>query len=94
MEIIFASSAMADLDDIRDYYLKEGVEHIGLKFQASIIKDIEQLTDHPDMGRVVPEFNDKNIRELIRPPFRIVYLSGLKTIHIVRVWRAERLLVL
>ena len=40
----------------------------------------------------MPEFNEKNIRELIHPPFRIVYLNEERTIHVIRVWRSERLL--
>jgi len=41
---------------------------------------------------MVPEFNEKNIRELIHPPFRIVYLNEERIIHVIRVWRSERLL--
>lgn len=40
----------------------------------------------------MPEFNEKNIRELIHSPFRIVYLKEEKIIHVIRVWRSERLL--
>ena len=29
--------------------------------------------DHPLMGRIVPEFDAVNIRELIVPPYRVVY---------------------
>jgi toxin ParE1/3/4 len=47
---------------------------------------------HPDIGRVVPEFNDELIRELIHSPFRIVYLRERKSINMIRVWRSERLL--
>ncbi len=45
-----------------------------------------------EIGRKVPEFNEKNIRELILPPFRIVYLKEEKAINIIRIWRSERLL--
>jgi len=41
---------------------------------------------------VVPEFDQPFLRELIHPPFRIVYRRDPKRVRIVRVWRSERLL--
>ena len=29
----------------------------------------------PEIGRVIPEFNEKDIRELIHPPFRVVFFE-------------------
>ena len=46
------------------------------------------------MGRIVPEFEQPFLRELIHPPFRIVYRRDPKHVRIVRAWRSERLLVL
>jgi len=53
---------------------------------------VEDLKDHPDFGRIVPEFGSPALRELIHPPFRIVYRRGGKRVQVVRVWRTERLL--
>jgi len=66
--------------------------HVGNDFVNNIISHIESLKENPDIGRKVPEFNESNIRELIHVPFRIVYLREVKLIHVVRVWRSERLL--
>ncbi|MDD5524247.1 MAG: type II toxin-antitoxin system RelE/ParE family toxin, partial [Smithella sp.] len=46
----------------------------------------------PQSGRVVPEFNIENLREIIFAPFRIVYRLDGNKIKIVRIWRSERLL--
>ena len=46
------------------------------------------------MGRVVPEFDQPFLRELIHPPFRIVYRREPERIRVVWVWRSERLLQL
>jgi toxin ParE1/3/4 len=43
---------------------------------------------------VVPEFAQCNLRELIVPPFRIVYRCEARHMRMVRVWRSERLLIL
>ena len=94
MELSFSRSAMGDLKAIKAYYLDEDVPDIGLQFVSAIIEHATKLIDNPDIGRKVPEFDEEKIRELIHPPFRIVYLRESNTIHVIRVWRSERLLVL
>ena len=94
MKVSFSDSALEDLESIKEYYLDLEVPEVGGDFVAAIFEHIETLTDHPDIGRVVPEFNEKHIRELIHPPFRVVYLRRQTSIQIVRVWRRERLLSL
>ena len=93
-EVRLAASALDDLADILRYYQGEGVPDVGGQLVAKIFTHIEQLADHPDIGRVVPEFDKPNLRELIHPPFRIVYRRESKYVNIVRVWRSERLLQL
>jgi len=94
VKIFISRSGFEDLENIKDYYLEEGVPHIGEEFVISIIEHIEMLIVNPDIGRMVPEFEEKKIRELIHPPFRIVYVRESGSVHVVRVWRSERLLVL
>jgi len=50
----------------------------------------QSLADHPDLGRVVPEFGQTFLSELVHPPFRIVYRREPDAVRIVRVWRGER----
>ncbi len=94
MKIFFSESAMNDLQNILDYYNQENVKEIGNNFVLSIFEHVEILTNHPDIGRIVPEFNLSYIREIIHIPFRIVYLREKSSIKIIRVWRCERLLKL
>ena len=94
MNISFSTSAIADLKNIKEYYSEQGVAHIGKEFVASIVKHVETLSLYPDIGRVVPEFNDESIRELIHSPFRVVYLRDSQSIKVIRVWRSERLVSL
>ena len=87
-----AESALADLESIRAWYAEQDVPEVGERLLGEIVASIEALADHPDMGRVVPEFDQPFLRELIRPPFRIVYRRDPKHVRVVRVWRSERLL--
>ena len=88
----FAESALADLESIRDWYAEQDVPEVGERLIGEIVASIEALADHPDMGRIVPEFNQPFLRELIWPPFRVVYRRDPKHVRVVRVWRSERLL--
>ena len=88
----FAESALADLESIRDWYAEQDVPEVGERLIGDIVAGIEALADHPDMGRIVPEFNQPFLRELIWPPFRVVYRRDPKHVRVVRVWRSERLL--
>lgn len=92
LQVIFAESAVTDLEGIREYYLEQQVPEAGDRFVREIVALIEDLPSHPDRGRVVPEFNQPRLRELIHPPFRIVYRRDPQSIRIVRVWRSERLM--
>ena len=94
MQIFVANSAYSDLEAIREYYKGEGAPQIGKAFLEAILKHIKTLADNSSIGRVVPEFGEERIRELIHAPFRIVYLREQDSIHVIRVWRSERLLKL
>ncbi len=87
-----AESALVDLESIRAWYAEQGVPDVGERLLGEIVTRVEALADHPDLGRIVPEFDQPFLRELIRPPFRIVYRRDLKQVRVVRVWRSERLL--
>ena len=90
--ISFAEVALRDLEELRTWYAGQGVPDVGERLVAEIFHRIEMLVDHPDMGRVVPEFGQSFLRELIQPPFRIVYRRNANLVRVIRVWRSERLL--
>jgi len=92
--ITFADSALGDLEGILAYYRDQQAPQAGERLVADVIKDIELLAAQPDMGRIVPEFDLQNLRELIRPPFRIVYRREPGKVRIVRIWRSERVMTL
>ena len=92
MKLRITKSAVADLQAIQAYYKELDVSHIGNDFVAATLQSIEILP--PDACRVVPKFNQENIRELTHAPFRLVYLRQAEEIVLIRVWRSERLLAL
>ena len=92
--VAFAASAVADIEKILEWYREQQILEVGKRLVSEIMGRVEALQDYPDMGRVVPEFDRDNLRELIHSPFRIVYRRDTRRVRIVRVWRSERLLKL
>ncbi|BAN68491.1 type II toxin-antitoxin system RelE/ParE family toxin [endosymbiont of unidentified scaly snail isolate Monju] len=90
--IRLAGSAVADLEEIRFWYAEQGVPEVGERLIVEIFQRIEALGAHPELGRIVPEFDQPFLRELIQPPFRIVYRHDPGQVRIVCIWRSERLL--
>ena len=90
-KLIWAPSARLDLKDIVSY-IGEASPQSSTYFVKSIFQHIEQLIDFHEFGRIVPEFDDPSIRELIRKPCRIIYRvkSHENIIEIVRIWHAAR----
>lgn len=92
VDILFSESAVSDIEELKTWYADQGLPAVWDRLVTEIVDRIETLRDHPDVGRVVPEFGQKVLREIIYPPFRIVYRHEPKKVRVVRVWRAERLL--
>ena len=80
---------------LRAWYVEQGRLRLSAKrLVGEILTRIEALGDHPEMDRIVPELDQPFLRELIHPPFRIVYRRDRTYVRIVRIWRGERLLAL
>lgn len=94
LSVTFAESAVSDLQGIQDFYESDQIPETGKQTIVEIVGAVEQVAAFPLSGRVVPEFNVKHLREIIRPPFRIVYRYDKKRVRIIRVWRSERRLKL
>lgn len=89
--LTWSPAALLDLREILDY-IAEDDPTAARTFIQSLFRAVERLPTFPESGRVVPEFDDPTIREIIRRPCRIVYRirTGATLIEIVRVWHAAR----
>ncbi len=89
--LIWSPAARFDLWDILSYISEFDTQAAAL-FGQGIFDAVDRLVEFPQSGRMVPEFKDPTIREIIRKPCRIVYRvkndQGL--IEIARVWHAAR----
>jgi plasmid stabilization system protein ParE len=89
--LIWSPTAKFDLKDI-SAFIAEGSASAAERFVRSLFQAVERLADFPESGRIVPEFDDPVIREVIRKTCRIVYRvdGGKRVVEIARVWHAAR----
>ena len=85
-----ATSATQDLEAIGAWYSDQALPDVGNRLLLALVGRIESLRAFPERGRIVPELGMESIRELIHPPFRIVYRLDRGTVRVLRVWRSER----
>lgn len=90
-ELTWSPAARLDLKEIFAY-IAEDDPNAGKKFIRSLFMAVERLSVFPELGRVVPEFKDATIREIIHRPCRVVYRikAGHNLVEIARVWHAAR----
>jgi len=91
MKIVWSNRAIERLEEIRDYIAREA-PMTGNKVVAQIIEVTENLIPFPLLGRVVPEYKRKEIREIITPPYRILYHYRKDRIEIINVIHSRQLL--
>lgn len=89
--VTFAPSARRDLRDIVRYISVDSPER-AVHFGQLLISSTRQLADSPLLGRVVPEFDDPSIREIVVRPYRVIYQVKLPDRHVsvIRFWHSAR----
>ncbi len=91
VRIIWSPDAAADLEAICEYIAKDS-EHYARVFAQGVINAVERLLIFPESGRIVPEYNQKDLREIIFQNYRIVYRIKSNAIEIVTITHGARLM--
>lgn len=72
VRVKWTKQARADLKSICDYIARDS-RYYSIVFRENVFKKAENLSRFPQMGRVVPEFNEDTLRELIIGDYRVMY---------------------
>lgn len=90
-KIVWSKTAVADLRDLVRY-IAEDDRVVAERFGRLIISKMEAAMKFPRMGRMVPEFREDRLREIIVAPCRVVYEidDELLTLTVLRVWHGAR----
>ncbi len=88
-QIRWSLTASTDLQEIEDFIARDSVFH-AVTFVDCIVESTATLLKTPHIGRVVPEFNRQDLREVIFRGYRIVYLVQNDEVLILRVVHGVR----
>jgi toxin ParE1/3/4 len=88
-QVRWSLTAGNDLQDIEDFIARDSILH-AITFVDRVVESAETLFKTPQIGRMVPEFNRSDLRELIFRDYRIVYLVQNDQVFILRVVHGSR----
>jgi plasmid stabilization system protein ParE len=91
VEIVWTDSAIQDLIEIGDYIGIDSPKYAELTV-STLFDAPSILINHPNAGKIVPEFAKASLRELISGNYRIIYgIVNYERIDILTVHNCSRL---
>lgn len=91
MKIIWSPLAIERITEIARYIAQDNPA-AAQNWVETIFAKVEQVQSAPASGRIVPEVNRKEIREIIFGNYRIVYRAEPKNISILTVRHGRQIL--
>ena len=93
MKIIWSPLAIERTTEIAEYIAKDSPS-AATKWVETLFEKITLLNSSPQQGRIVPETQQKEIRELIYGNYRIIYRLKNNTISILTIRHGKQILPL
>ena len=91
MRIIWSPLAVDRASELADY-IAQDKPSAAEKWIDTVFSKVEQLKSFPEIGRIVPEINDSQFRELIYGNYRIIYRIETKQISILTIRHGRQIL--
>jgi toxin ParE1/3/4 len=92
VKVVWTQRALSDLDDIGEYISKDSIKYAKLTLEK-LIDSALIIAINPLTGRIVPESNDKSIREIIKGNYRVIYqIWNESSVFILTVFHTSRFL--
>lgn len=88
-EVRWTPQAADDLEAITAFIARDSAHYASL-FAINMLHAVERLVDFPESGRIVPERNDPQVREIIFGNYRIVYRLRQRTAELLTIHYAAR----
>ncbi|MEA3420806.1 MAG: type II toxin-antitoxin system RelE/ParE family toxin [Acidobacteriota bacterium] len=91
MRIIWSPLAVDRASEIADY-IAQDKPSAAKKWIDTVFSKVEKLKSSHEIGRIVPEINDSQFRELIYGNYRIIYRIETKQISILTIRHGRQIL--
>jgi toxin ParE1/3/4 len=90
-KLIWSPAACDDLHDIVVFIARDNPNR-AMSFGYELISEADRLQAFPELGRIVPEYRNEDIPEIVFRPYRIVYRVNHENelCEIARVWHSAR----
>ena len=88
-EVRWTPQAADDIQAITEFIAKDSPQYASL-FAIDVFNAVERLVDFPESGRIVPERNDPQLREIIFGNYRIAYRLHQQTAELLTIHHAAR----
>lgn len=83
--------ALDDVEAICTLIGRDAPSHAQM-FAEDVFEAVERTAVYPESGRIVPELDRPDVRELVMGNYRIVYCWDEETVTVLAVYHAARLL--
>lgn len=90
-DIYWTPKAKNDIHQIAEYIAKDS-EYNAKIFTKKLIDSTRRLKDFPLSGRIVPEYNNLDMREIIFKGYRLIYRVKKDAVEILTVFHGSKLL--
>lgn len=92
MKVRWTDEALGHLDSIYQHIAADSPVY-ALRMVDKLTRRSQQIGDFPLSGRLVPEYEEYKVREVIEPPYRIIYrLASDDHVDVLAVIHGARLL--
>ena len=91
MEIEWSPLAIERVIELAEYIALDKPD-IAMQWANNIFDSTDKLRKHPRLGRIVPEIQEEDYRELIEGNYRVIYLIGISKISVLTVRHGKQLL--
>jgi toxin ParE1/3/4 len=89
MTVAWTKSALADVEALRAHIGRDS-EHYAARFVDRILEIVDCSADFPELGPVLPDFEDRVVRERIFQNYRIFYEVQASRLVILAIVHAAR----
>jgi toxin ParE1/3/4 len=91
VEVIWTQTARRDLRSIRGYVAMDNAAAAD-RLARSFLEATSRLADYPELGRRLPQFESREIRQLVVGNYLIPYENSSTGVRILRVRHGARIL--
>ena len=88
-EVVWSLAATADFESIVEYIFRDS-EFYAATVARELFAAARSLTTFSERGRMVPEYEDPGIREILVRRYRLIYRVGPERVDVLRIIHGAR----